>query len=500
MAAKEETGANGCWSGLRALIRTRKPTPSQPLESTKTSDSRSEPPPNYHNLTQATNLGDVYPGSCCGWSTLQHENAVSGPVGELKLPSPEAADTIDREVDELNVSLREVNLQIHNHPELRWDVKYAHDVLTDYLEERGFHITRRYLADHLPGNTAWRGEFTLPSTNGAPLRVIGFNSEMDALPGIGHACGHNLIAIIGVAAALALKRAMEKHKIPGKVVILGTPAEEGGMGKEWLLKSGAYKDMDVCLMAHPGPGAHQAVTTPHTLALQSFTVEYHGQTAHAGASPWDGRNALDAAFIAYAALSALRQQLKPTDRVHGMIEGRDWAPNVIPDYAKMTYFVRALLGMKLWQRAAAHATSCTMTMLDMEHIKDLQQNSALSDDFAAIMTSRHGRIFVPNEEAGASTDFVISLKLSLNLEITYRNLAIPTVPGGANHTAAFTAAARTQEAHESSLAVAKGLATVGLRVLLDTEFYHSASQIFVREAISQSIGIVSIEPESLNPK
>ena len=96
-------------------------------------------------------------------------------------------------------------------------------MLTDYLEERGFHVTRHYLADRLPGNTAWRGEFILPSTNEVPLRVIGFNSEMDALPGIGHACGHNLIAIIGVAAALALKRAMEKHKIPGKVVILGTP-------------------------------------------------------------------------------------------------------------------------------------------------------------------------------------------------------------------------------------------------------------------------------------
>lgn len=106
---------------------------------------------------------------------------------------------------------------------IRCVIRYAHDLLTNYLEERGFYITRQYLADQLPGNTAWRGEFTLPSTSGAPLHAIGFNSEMDALPGIGHACGHNLIAIVGVAAALALKRAMEEHKIPGKIIILGTP-------------------------------------------------------------------------------------------------------------------------------------------------------------------------------------------------------------------------------------------------------------------------------------
>jgi metal-dependent amidase/aminoacylase/carboxypeptidase family protein len=95
--------------------------------------------------------------------------------------------------------------------------------LTDFLEEHGFEVTRHYLADQLPANTAWRGEFTLPSKDGTPLRVVGLNSEMDALPNIGHACGHNLIAVSGVAVALGLKAAMEKHQIPGKVIILGTP-------------------------------------------------------------------------------------------------------------------------------------------------------------------------------------------------------------------------------------------------------------------------------------
>ena len=113
MAAKEETGTAGCWSSLRALIRARKYTPDQPLEPAGPGDSRSEPPPNYHNLDQNTNLGEVYAGSCCGWSTLHYDKTAAGPVGEFQLPSPEAADTIDHEVDELNESLREVNLNVH---------------------------------------------------------------------------------------------------------------------------------------------------------------------------------------------------------------------------------------------------------------------------------------------------------------------------------------------------------------------------------------------------
>jgi metal-dependent amidase/aminoacylase/carboxypeptidase family protein len=103
--------------------------------------------------------------------------------------------------------------------------RYAHDELTQFMETQGFQVTRQYLADQLPGNTAWKAEFKVPSESGKPLPVIGLNSEMDALPGIGHACGHNLIAIVGVSAAIGLKAAMEKHNIPGKIVLLGTPGK-----------------------------------------------------------------------------------------------------------------------------------------------------------------------------------------------------------------------------------------------------------------------------------
>ncbi|CAE7085332.1 unnamed protein product [Rhizoctonia solani] len=407
-----------------------------------------------------------------------------------KLPSPEAADTSDHAIDELNLdgSLREVNLQVHDHPELGWDVKHAHDVLTQFVEKQGFQVIRHYLADQLPGDTAWRAEFIIPNKSGKSLPVVGFNSEMDALPGIGHACGHNLIAIIGVAAAVGLKRAMEKHDIPGRIILLGTPSEEVGQGKVDLLKAGAYKEMDICLMAHPGPGNHRQVTDISTLALQTFTIEYHGQGAHAGASPWEGKNALDAAFIAYAALSALRQQIHPTARIHGIIEGRDWASNIIPDYAKMRYTVRA----PTWSEAvalrarvnrcfeaAAHATSCTMTVTEDQGLKDVRGNKVLSDEFGAIMTDRYGHPF-HFETTGASTDFG---NITYELPALHPGFAIPTVPNGGNHTPEYTAAARTEEAQERAVTVAKGLSILGLRALLDEEFLQMAKDTFQKELV-----------------
>jgi metal-dependent amidase/aminoacylase/carboxypeptidase family protein len=149
------------------------------------------------------------------------------------------------------------------------------------MQDHGFDVEKHYK----DLSTAWRATFThtptsLPpsSTANAPLRTLGLNSEMDALPGIGHACGHNLIAIAGVGVALALRAALIKHDLPGKIVLLGTPAEEGGVGKVVLLDRGAYNDMDVCLMCHPGPGPKMSAGTGPSLALTGIDVEYFGHT------------------------------------------------------------------------------------------------------------------------------------------------------------------------------------------------------------------------------
>lgn len=137
------------------------------------------------------------------------------------------------------------------------------------MEQQGFQVERHYKLE-----TAWIATFT----NGTGGRTIGVNSEMDALPGVGHACGHNLIAIAGVAVACAVKEVLVKHDISGKVVLLGTPGEEGGGGKVILLEKGAYEGMDVCVMCHPAPGPARSASLSSCLAIQRLIVEYHGHT------------------------------------------------------------------------------------------------------------------------------------------------------------------------------------------------------------------------------
>ncbi|KAF9651736.1 hypothetical protein BDM02DRAFT_3154125 [Thelephora ganbajun] len=390
-------------------------------------------------------------------------------MGANEIFRPDVMKTIEETLTALDSELRELSLKIHS--------EYAHDTLTQFMSSKGFEVIKHYLGL----NTAWRAEFTIG--NGG--RTLGVNSEMDALPGIGHACGHNLIAIAGVGIVLAVKTALEKHSVPGKVVLLGTPAEEGGGGKIIMIERGGYKDMDACVMCHPGPGPFGSVGTGPSLAFQSIQVEYFGHGAHASAAPWEAVNALDAAFLAYSNVSVLRQQMKPDHRVHGIVEGKDWAPNIIPDYAKMRWFIRAPTGtqLKVWRdrvtkcfEAAAHATGCKYTISYGQLMYDLLQNPALTEELVSTLHNRYGMTGTPAEGAiGGSTDFG---NVTYELPSIHPSFAIPTKPGGGNHTVGFTEAVRTKEAHEATLQVAKGLALVGFRIINDETFFYKVKDSF----------------------
>ncbi|KLO18526.1 amidohydrolase [Schizopora paradoxa] len=390
---------------------------------------------------------------------------------------PEVLETITNTIGDLSQELRTLSVGIHDHPELGFEEKYAHDKLTEFMREHGFEVTPHYASL----DTAWRAKFV----HGKGGRVLGVNSEMDALPGVGHACGHNLIAAGGVGVALAVKAAMVKHNVNGKIILLGTPAEEGGGGKVLLIQRGTYKEMDLCVMSHPSTGSPRSTTLGSSLALQSISVEYFGHTAHAAAAPWEGQNALDAAHLAYSGVSVLRQQIKPDHRVHGVIEGKDWAPNVIPDYAKLRYYVRA----PSWQEvealrervkncfvAAATATSCRYEIHEGLPHYDLKQNTGLGVGYAAA-AKQVGLELVP-AEARASTDFG---NVTYELPSLHPRYAIPTEPNGGNHTPQFTASARTVEAHKAMLEVVKALSLTAFRALDDDAFYAKAREAFERE-------------------
>ncbi|PFH51825.1 hypothetical protein AMATHDRAFT_74704 [Amanita thiersii Skay4041] len=375
--------------------------------------------------------------------------------------------TVEETVDRLSPNLRELSMQIHSHPELMFIEKQAHDWLSEYMSRHGFKVTPHYLGL----STAWRAEYQ----HGKGGIVIGINSEMDALAGIGHACGHNLIAVSGVGVAIAVKTAMEIHNISGKVILLGTPAEEGGGGKVILLERGGYEDMDACLMCHPSPGLPHSISVGTTIAMQQIDVEYFGHSAHAGAAPWEGTNALDAAFLAYSSISVLRQQMKPDCRIHGVVQGKEWSPNVIPDYARMRWLVRAPTYAELVplvERAkncfngAALATSCTINLNSGRAYYELNQNDVLAQEFADIVGSRYGMLST-TVSSSASTDFG---NVSYALPSLHPAFAIPTEPRGGNHTPAFAKSAATLEAHNATMTVTKGLALIALRILSDHSF------------------------------
>lgn len=343
------------------------------------------PPPSYRSAvttaTTTTRAPHRCPCACAPtnddgdrvWpDVLQQEQPVVVDVPEMepKLANllQQLSTSIEQEIGILSSDLRQLSLTMWHHPELQWQEHKTHDLFVSYFEShlasQGWITTPH--AYGIPTAFETKFEFYPPGFQGNEdqVRCIGFQSELDALPGIGHGCGHNLIAISGVAAAVSLARAAQTHNVPIKVVLLGTPAEEGGGGKINLIRAGAYDQMQVCLMVHP---AILNTVTP-MLAVQSLSVHYHGKTAHAAAAPWQGINAQDAAVLAYNNVSAMRQQLPPTARVHGIIQGHNMAPNVVPDNVSLHYNVRGPTAQDVEANlrkvipcfeAAALATGCT---------------------------------------------------------------------------------------------------------------------------------------------
>ncbi len=216
---------------------------------------------------------------------------------------------------------------IHAEPELAFAEHLSCAKTQALLAERGFEITAR--AGGL--DTAFRGDF-----GSGPL-VVGVCAEYDALPEIGHACGHNIIAASAVGAALALAEVADDLGLT--VALLGTPAEEAGGGKALLLQAGTFDDVAVAVMVHPGP---TDIAAARSLALSEVTVDYRGKESHAAVAPHLGINAADAVTVAQVAIGVLRQQLAPGQLVHGIVTNGGQAVNVIPGHATLQYAMRAV--------------------------------------------------------------------------------------------------------------------------------------------------------------
>jgi amidohydrolase len=230
------------------------------------------------------------------------------------------------EIEACRHQLRQLSLKIHSSPELGFQEVKAVAWLTQYLEENGFSIERGVC--ELP--TAFRGSY------GQGKPAIAILAEYDALPKLGHACGHNLIAGCAVGAAVACKLAIDRFG--GSVLVIGTPAEELYGGKAIMAEQGAFDNIDLAMMVHPG--VHDAATT-QALACIGLEVEFSGKAAHAAANPEAGINALEAMLQSFAAINSLRQHIKNKARIHGIITNGGEAANIVPAYSAGTFIVRA---------------------------------------------------------------------------------------------------------------------------------------------------------------
>ncbi len=229
-------------------------------------------------------------------------------------------------VDSRRHQLTELSLKIHANPELGLQETRAAGWLTRYLEENGFRVERGIckLA------TAFRGSY------GEGRPAVAIIAEYDALPKLGHACGHNIIATCAVGAAAAAKPAIDRFG--GRLLVIGTPAEEIQGGKAIIAARGGFADLDIAMMVHPGV-ADIATTT--ALAAQMLEVEFFGKAAHAAARPEQGINALDAMLLSFAAINSLRQHIKDGARIHGIITDGGEAANIVPAHSAASLLVRA---------------------------------------------------------------------------------------------------------------------------------------------------------------
>ncbi|XP_041473311.1 peptidase M20 domain-containing protein 2-like [Lytechinus variegatus] len=373
-------------------------------------------------------------------------------ASDLWSKTREAAKT---KIDDSAEALNELSQQIWSHPELNFEEHKSHKFLTDFFEKEGFEVTRNY---HL--ETAFKA--TYGSDAGVHVCVI---CEYDALPEIGHACGHNLIAECGAGAGLGIKAALEREETPiGRVTVLGTPAEEAGGGKIDLINAGAFEGIDIAMMAHPFPNN---VSRPMIIAVARMIISYSGVASHASTCPWEGVNALDAAVMCYNNISVMRQQLKPEWRVHGIFSKGGAKPNIIPEEAELTYYLRAPTQEELSQlkkkivgctEGAAVATGCKCSVTDLRGYANLITNPTM----ASIYEKEAGDMGVVFDKEGGSGSTDMG-------DVSY---VVPSIhpfyymgTTAANHSRPFTAAAGAPEAQAPTLIQAKSMALTALEIM-----------------------------------
>jgi amidohydrolase len=359
--------------------------------------------------------------------------------------------------------------EIHEHPELKFEEVFASDLLSKAASELGLEVERRVGGM----KTAFRAEF------GGKGPAVAILAEYDALPN-GHSCGHNLIAGAALSAVAGLKSIASK--LPGRIVFLGTPAEEGGGGKIILIENGALRGVDAAMMAHPTDA--EFCTMP-ALATQHLKLTFHGHGAHAALAPWDGSSALAAVIQTFQSVDAMRLHLRDGSRIHGIITDGGQAVNIIPEHAECLFLARAKtskyakeIGARVVRcaEAAAMATGTRLEHLVEGGYKNLINNLSMAHRYAAHTETLGVKCHeAPENTPTGSTDMG---DVSHVMPAIHPSFAISRHGDGNCHEDAFVAHADSKRGYDAMIRVAKAMAMTAYDLLAEPELLASAKKEF----------------------
>jgi amidohydrolase len=379
------------------------------------------------------------------------------------------ADAVERLGDELTA----LSLDIHAHPELAFEETRAADRVGRFLTEQGFKVEAG--VGGIP--TAFRA--SLETGPGPTLAIL---CEYDALPGVGHACGHNVIAAAGAGAGAALMAA--RDGLPsGRVVVIGTPAEERGGGKGCLVEAGLFRDVDAAMMIH---GFDRTLLHQDLLGVARVTFEWEGRAAHASVDPWEGVNALDACVATFNGVAMLRQQMRPDCRIHGVVAEGGIAGNIIPERAVADFNVRGPSLEAMWTlhrrvvacaEAAALATATRLTVTRHPDVYEpMRRNQGLLDVFAANLGASGLAEGPAAPDRLASSDIGNVSQVTPTIHAWVQIAAL----GTAIHTREFAGAAAAPSARVGLLAGAKLMALGAVDLLADPSRLRVIKEEFTR--------------------
>lgn len=374
-------------------------------------------------------------------------------------------------MQELGERATELSLSLHANPETPLQEEFASATLKKWLAEEGFEVESPVAGM----DTAFVGR---AGAGGRPH--VAYLLEYDALPKLGHGCGHNLIAAGVLTAATAVRRAMPD--LAGTLLVIGTPGEEGAGGKIKELDAGVFDDVDAALMFHPG-----SVTWPwrHANAVAHLTVKFHGKAVHAAGSPKAGRNALAAMLQFFGAVDALRQHVPEAARLHGIISNGGAAPNIVPDYTEALYMVRDVT-MERVQELTKRVVACaegaaiaTGTRVEIEHdsgvYAERKNNRTLAGRVADYLRATGEEVEEPELKGGTGSSDIGNVSLVLPTIHPYMKIAPAGTPG---HSEEFREAAASAQAQEAMLRMAEALALTGVDLMQDPSFVAAAWEEF----------------------